>query len=798
MTLEILEGGEGGSSNAISNALPHTPFELMRQTKIRPLLELFNRIKTLSSTKCNIDESTIVVVGEQSHGKSSVLEAISGVDLPRGGSIKTRVPVVIQLRALSHAADSEYALIRVQSQNEETAKRITLEQVAEKIKEYTDKIAGNGKDVQDEPIELTVFRKEQLDLTLVDLPGITRVALEDQAGGDGKALETLLLDMCRRYMEPKESIILNVVSATADFSTSASLQFSREVDPEGCRTLLCVTKIDQHREKGLAEKILQAAQEMGLSYENVCAVRNRSQEENDASLPLGEARMLERKCLERATELTDIGELYGICLGVADMSRRLVEIIYSRLKETLPQTEKDIENMLEELQARLGLLGRTLEDETACHLEAQRLLRELSCCLEANDGSAKMPTAGFPIANDKGLDITVSNLTTFTKTDTLKTESTRLFGEEVCAHMSFKYSNGSPQLFLNLEINNPAISLVEVEVKSNWKSKTWNFEDTCREKVRKTSSLWIVAMGQENIKSVGSEKLNVVSHIALKSIEFNHVCLNSLDASFVSSMEDLYDNASLVSEGMFAHLKAESAFAKGVTTMPGSIDPGVPVRVLQRLQERLGTAVRDYVAAVIKLTSTRIFEAVDSIIDKEVYPNLNTLVGHVAKEAIAKHEKLSKEQTALILKLEHENVHTSNSYFMSTVQSLREHISKAKPGKDQSDRPDYLPKAWTAEKLASMSNEEQQIVDLQLQMFAYWKTMKKRLIDYVQLLTRSTVVADTLKTFNTMVNTALVRHHSAVILMAPDDKLARSRARLNKRINGLTAALDLLKSKTDF
>ena len=53
----------------------------------------------------------------------------------------------------------------------------------------------------------------------------------------------------------QETIILNVVSAMVDFSTSASLQLSQELDPAGRRTLLCVTKIDQHRESGLAKKV---------------------------------------------------------------------------------------------------------------------------------------------------------------------------------------------------------------------------------------------------------------------------------------------------------------------------------------------------------------------------------------------------------------------------------------------------------------------------------------------------------------------------------------------------------------
>eukprot|EP00957_Ditylum_brightwellii_P038116 2882465-Ditylum_brightwellii.AAC.1 len=73
-----------------------------------------------------------------------------------------------------------------------------------------------------------------------------------------------------------------------DFSTSASLQLSRELDPDGQRTLLCVTKIDQHREEGLYDKISSAIETMGIPSQMVYAVRNRTTRENANKLPLRE------------------------------------------------------------------------------------------------------------------------------------------------------------------------------------------------------------------------------------------------------------------------------------------------------------------------------------------------------------------------------------------------------------------------------------------------------------------------------------------------------------------------------
>ena len=155
------------------------------KARLRPMLELNDRVNELTAHERGINATRIVVAGDQSHGKTSVLEALSGVDLPRGEGIKTRVPLVMQLRSCASSGE-EYALISGSDSEQEEPERIALDQVADKVDEYTARLAGEGKDVKDLPISLKVFRHDQDDLTLVDLPGITRVALEGQAGGDGR------------------------------------------------------------------------------------------------------------------------------------------------------------------------------------------------------------------------------------------------------------------------------------------------------------------------------------------------------------------------------------------------------------------------------------------------------------------------------------------------------------------------------------------------------------------------------------------------------------------------------------
>jgi interferon-induced GTP-binding protein Mx1 len=240
------------------------------------------------------------VTGDQSHGKASLLEAFCGINLPRGDGIQTRVLLILQLRQ----GNKEHAVIAI----EETAtksgpkrERILLHQIEYKVREYTILAAGPGKGTSDAPIQLSVFRNtnNQDNLTMVDLPGITRVALNDQAGGNGKLLEQQSMSMCRAYMSPKKYILLNVVSSIIDFSTSASLQLSHELDVERKRTMLCITKVDQHSEQGLQDKIQKSIHAMKSNPRHVLAVRNRTQQENKAELPLHLVRRLEETALEK-------------------------------------------------------------------------------------------------------------------------------------------------------------------------------------------------------------------------------------------------------------------------------------------------------------------------------------------------------------------------------------------------------------------------------------------------------------------------------------------------------------------
>ncbi|CAF2028320.1 unnamed protein product [Rotaria magnacalcarata] len=188
----------------------------------------------------------IAVVGDQSVGKSSVLEALSSIQLPRAQQICTRCPLELRMK---NTTSNEYATIRCKGIEE--MKITDFSTIASKVIACTIKLTGNQHDVSALPIYLTVYKKSiQEDLTLIDLPGITR----NPVGGQSKDIYEKTVKLIMRYIEPPTAIILHVIPSSVDFTTSESIKISKEYDPNGERQLIAASKIDKY-DKGIGDKL---------------------------------------------------------------------------------------------------------------------------------------------------------------------------------------------------------------------------------------------------------------------------------------------------------------------------------------------------------------------------------------------------------------------------------------------------------------------------------------------------------------------------------------------------------------
>ncbi|KAI8462851.1 MAG: dynamin-related GTPase [Monoraphidium minutum] len=182
--------------------------------------------------------SSIVVVGGQSSGKSSVLEAVVGRDfLPRGTGIVTRRPLVLNLVHTDDPKGQEYG----EFMHRQGQKVYDFEKIRQEIEDETERHLSKGsKVVSPIPIYLTIYSPVVPNLTLVDMPGLTKVAIEGQPPSIVQDLE----DMCKQYIKGDNAIILAVSPANADLATSDALRLAKEVDPLGERTIGVLTKID--------------------------------------------------------------------------------------------------------------------------------------------------------------------------------------------------------------------------------------------------------------------------------------------------------------------------------------------------------------------------------------------------------------------------------------------------------------------------------------------------------------------------------------------------------------------------
>lgn len=115
-----------------------------------------------------------------------------------------------------------------------------FEEIRKEIENETDRMAGNNKGICPEPINLKIYSTKVVNLTLVDLPGITKVPVGDQP----EDIEQQIKELVVKYIANPNSIILAVVTANTDMATSESLKIAKDVDPDGRRTLAVVTKLD--------------------------------------------------------------------------------------------------------------------------------------------------------------------------------------------------------------------------------------------------------------------------------------------------------------------------------------------------------------------------------------------------------------------------------------------------------------------------------------------------------------------------------------------------------------------------
>ncbi|KAB5523371.1 hypothetical protein PHYPO_G00151780 [Pangasianodon hypophthalmus] len=260
------------------------------EERVRPYIDLIDSLRLIGVEE-DLSLPTIAVIGDQSSGKSSVLEALSGVALPRGSGIVTRCPLELKLRKIKCGVQWK-AVISYKEQFVEFDDPTLIEGYVE---EAQNELAGEGVGICDELITLEIMAPDVCDLTLIDLPGIARVPVKGQPDDIGHKIKNLIW----KYIEKDQTINLVVVPCNVDIATTEALKMAQEVDPEGKRTLAILTKpdlIDRGTEKNILDIVRNQVIPLSKGY---VIVKCRGQKQIDDKISLSEATGVEREFFRR-------------------------------------------------------------------------------------------------------------------------------------------------------------------------------------------------------------------------------------------------------------------------------------------------------------------------------------------------------------------------------------------------------------------------------------------------------------------------------------------------------------------
>ncbi|KAG6434507.1 hypothetical protein SASPL_106144 [Salvia splendens] len=289
---------------------------------------------------------SVAVVGGQSSGKSSVLESIVGRDfLPRGSGIVTRRPLVLQLQK-TEDGQQEYA----EFGHLPRRKFFDFASVRKEIQDETDRITGKTKQISPVPIHLSIYSPNVVNLTLIDLPGLTKVAVEGQAESIVEDIE----NMVRSYVEKPNCIILAITPANQDIATSDAIKLAREVDPSGDRTFGVLTKLDL-MDKGTNAIDVLEGRAYRLQHPWVGIV-NRSQADINKNVDMMAARHKEREYFATSP---DYGHLAGK-MGSEYLAKLLSRHLESVIRARIPSITSLINKSIDELEAEMDHLGRPI------------------------------------------------------------------------------------------------------------------------------------------------------------------------------------------------------------------------------------------------------------------------------------------------------------------------------------------------------------------------------------------------------------------------------------------------------
>lgn len=400
----------------ITKGLATASLDELQSNDYRHVLDIVDRLR-MCGLGSILQLPQLVVCGNQSSGKSSVLEAITEVPFPRKENLCTRFATEIVMRR-DPQESIRTKIIPDKSRSEAEQAELTdfnrtisdFSELPDLIDRATDLMGLGSFDDEESDGPTRAFSRdvlsielagpERAQLTLVDLPGLILAANKIQSEEDVKLIHELVND----YLTEKRTIMLAVVSAKDDYANQGVIPKCKAVDQEGHRTLGIITKPDWLRPGTNNEKSwLNLAQNKDIYFHlGWHMVKNRPEDDMDASFQARNAS--EAGFFSTGAYRT----LQPDIKGISQLRIRLSQLLYKHLKKELPHLQAELNAKHAQTVQELGELG----EKRSTVSEQKRFLMGISTAYQtivasAVDGHYEHPffvaidtTKGFEDANN--------------------------------------------------------------------------------------------------------------------------------------------------------------------------------------------------------------------------------------------------------------------------------------------------------------------------------------------------------------------------------------------------------------
>ncbi|KAI9843392.1 MAG: hypothetical protein M1837_006418 [Sclerophora amabilis] len=368
--------------------------------------QLLDKIDRLFA--CNVGEHVdlpqLVVVGDQSSGKSSVLEGLTDLPFPRNSGLCTRFATQITFRR-SPEKRVNASIIPAQSATPEHEQKVraytkrdlqhldppTFAEIIIEVQNVMglsspDSNSGNMSTFSDDILRLEICGPEQEHLSVIDVPGIFKRTTQ---GVTTKADMQMVKGMVHTYMKNPRSVMLTVIPANVDIATQEILEMAEELDPEGHRTLGVLTKpdlVDKGAENAVVELIEGKRHPLKLGW---TLVRNPGQSE--LAEPSADRHSLEKSFFLRESPWNTLDKDK---VGIGSLRFRLQEILAGHIRREFPKVKLEINKRIKSCQQSLESFGPAREtpaDQRGYLLHIAMRFQELtSLALQANYGGADL------------------------------------------------------------------------------------------------------------------------------------------------------------------------------------------------------------------------------------------------------------------------------------------------------------------------------------------------------------------------------------------------------------------------